>query len=1606
MIIGDDTVNVTGDDDYTVAAGSDGVSTVSGLGNGAAASVDGAEEGIYFATDEEGDVTIQGAPYSVDEEGEGDGVTFGVDSKGAVTSIDSLDGTISGDFSNPVTVNGSDEPVQVLGDADSTVSVAATTDDGVSEIGGVNGSDVTIASAGGADKVEVAPADGEDSMKVTFGTGDATQTFEVTGDDDGVTFNLSNDGTVNGVDDLEGDLAMDGTGEEFKVNDTPMTVASGDEDVTISADDKGSITGVDGVNKGVAGVPSDATVGVAGSDVTVNGSELKVAGDEDGYTVSLDDTGTPSTINGLSDGATVDPETAKEVDNFVTDPVPDEAVFTIGDNEVTISGDDDGVNIKTDENGSITAVDDLDGDLAISGNETMSVNGQEVEIEKADGNDSPVTISGADDSVSAIDGLENGDKVRGKLAGVDITMPEAENPEDGAPTSISGLSDNSTLTVSEPGSYVITNEDGSNTRSLDLEPDNVVYVDEDGSIIKYDEDNFNLDGNTALEDIAAQIVDDYVPVSAGGGAYDTPTGAEKDYSDANDSVRVEVAEDGDQNIKLNDEGNNIVIVDDSVEGAKDITLGNGGDNVVIGDDNDDQVTVTAGKGDDEIVSKSDAVVKTNDEGKTKVSPLNDATITLDGYDDKEFENGTGVQTSLGDIAKAIEKGKLTFDGTTASVDGAGAVDFGDADGDGITKSNFYNTEEGNPDNKDTAKGTQVGFTGDKGGNLDMSDAASDAKVVMIGNYPASADKESTTITGGAANDSIFAGAGDSINAGGGENKITLTDPEDRTDMDKGATVTADADNAKTEISGFNFGSDAADDNLKTGDAAIDKVYADDDGNITLGLSNGSSVVVEDAEDKTIKFENQYTKDADGKVTPMNAKFGKDELEITDDANFYWAADSDATVTVSDKYTGSGEFDLTNDNFNDPSKPSFYTDNVKDLDASAFNGEATLIGNDNDNVLTASSVGSYLEGGKGDDTLVGGEGDDTFIAGEGNDVIKGFEDGEFVTTGDKAIDSIAVDSDDVILTLADGSKVTVEDAVGKEMNFDNAYTKNAEGNETPMKAIFGDDSLEITDDANFYWAADTDATVTVSDKYTGSGDFDLSNAEFNDPSKPSFYTANVKDLDASAFDGEATLKGNDKGNVLTASKKGSVLDGGAGNDTLIGAVGVADTFIAGEGDDVITGFEDGELLNTGDKAIDSVSVDGEDLVVALADGSKVTLEKAAGKNVQFANDFTKDSEGNVTPMNAKFGKDELELNNDANFYWATESDATVTVSDKYTGSGDFNLTNDNFNDPSKPSFYTANVKDLDASAFDGEATLTGNDQGNVLTASKGGSTLDGGKGNDTLVGSEKADFFVVSDGSDSISGFTAGTGENADKISVSGAIDTIEAKDGNVILTVGDDKITIDGVAGEPIQFENEHTNGIINMTVEDNKLDIKGNGLYWASGEQATVSLKNYTDTTSVSADLSNYHFDTNKDGLTFAGDIQELDATGYAGTAELTGNSNNNIIRAGNGNSTLWGGEGGDDTLYGGNGTDKFIYGKNNGNDIIRNAASGDIVELTGISLDDLDGEFGAGFFSDNDAKISLINNGGVLTVIDAKTTGGITFKGDDFSYTIKDGEWKNNNN
>ena len=163
----------------------------------------------------------------------------------------------------------------------------------------------------------------------------------------------------------------------------------------------------------------------------------------------------------------------------------------------------------------------------------------------------------------------------------------------------------------------------------------------------------------------------------------------------------------------------------------------------------------------------------------------------------------------------------------------------------------------------------------------------------------------------------------------------------------------------------------------------------------------------------------------------------------------------------------------------------------------------------------------------------------FIYNGGNNIITDYERKDKIDTGELAYEDFAIDGDDVIFNFGDDNSLTIQDGAGKLIDLNsniNAYTSDG---------VLDKRKKSIT-------LLDTVVNFTADSK--------------------------IMKIDGSET-GAIEITGNKKKNYIVAGANGSTLNGGKGNDTLVGGAG-ADLFIynKGDGKDIIEGFSTGDSIS--------------------------------------------------------------------------------------------------------------------------------------------------------------------------------------------------------------------------------------------------------------------------------------------------------------------------------------------------------------------------------------------------------------------------------------------
>ncbi|MBR4694784.1 MAG: hypothetical protein IKO94_01745 [Selenomonadaceae bacterium] len=309
-------------------------------------------------------------------------------------------------------------------------------------------------------------------------------------------------------------------------------------------------------------------------------------------------------------------------------------------------------------------------------------------------------------------------------------------------------------------------------------------------------------------------------------------------------------------------------------------------------------------------------------------------------------------------------------------------------------------------------------------------------------------------------------------------------------------------------------------------------------------------------------------------------------------------------------------------------------------------------------------------------------------------------------------------------------------------------------------------------------------------------------------------------------------------IIIHCGENATIKGGKGNDTLdtsisdarLSAAKTLYRYASGDGNDVISGFGDGDTLHITSGTY-TKTIKGNDVIVKVGSGSvklldakgrKITIKGKAAPTMTITNstkspvvlssgievadaskrtkkvkitgnslaNTIKGGSGNDT-IYGKAGNDDIQGNNGADVLYGGEGNDTLNG-----GAGDDKIYGDAGNDV----LYGGAGKDtLNGGA--GDDSLSGGKGNDSLWGGAGNDTLMGGLGNDTLTGGAGEDIFLYSkgDGKDVICSYT-----DAQAIKVlSGKVDSVYVTDKHkagkgyvedVVLCIGSGSVRLDDVS--------------------------------------------------------------------------------------------------------------------------------------------------------------------------------------------------------------------
>ncbi len=647
------------------------------------------------------------------------------------------------------------------------------------------------------------------------------------------------------------------------------------------------------------------------------------------------------------------------------------------------------------------------------------------------------------------------------------------------------------------------------------------------------------------------------------------------------------------------------------------------------------------------------------------------------------------------------------------------------------------------------------------------------------------------------------------------------------------------------------------------------------------------------------------------------------------------------------------------------------------DTFTINNQGIVYGGTGNDVITVNNtdanLGSWLEGGLGNDIITAGAGNDTLFSGYGSDTLK----------GGKGNDNYVITFDDFFND--DGTVGVGADIITDTGGIDTVYY---------IRDFSGTDADGRDDDLGTD-GKELDPVLKSNDYYVT-----LPNGIENGVLDDQIYVTNPDKLTYFI----ATLNGNGLKNNLKGSSLYDIIDGGAGDDTIS----------AGDGNDII-------FVGNGVDTIDGGS--GKDWVISSVnfniDSKSKNIENIALIDVPAALNATGDSGNNWirgnsfnNVLNGGAGDDVLDGSlkiPDIKTLPAAVIASLVSTGDDILngGSGNDTYLIDSGSDITKELATTRGG--IDTVEFRGAVSTTsytllngvenlkilgnlkegvgnnlnnriiGDSAANNLIGLYGDDYLDGGTGTDSFAGGYGDDTYVVDNVNE---GITEKDGQGndwvqSDKISLdlntsnwggsiengrltgkSSGLNLFGSADNNILIGNDGDNI-LDGREGkDTLQGGLGNDTYVIDNNVVDNMIEVANQ--YETSGKIKSGFIDTVQSTFDFSLDAGLYAYFEN---LTLLGTV--------ATTA--TGNANDNYL-LGNDKANTLVGLGGDDILDGGAGTDTLKGGT--GNDYYKLGIDNDVVvELVSEGTDTIESPK-----SLNLSDYSHIEN---LTLVSTATTG-----------------------
>lgn len=490
----------------------------------------------------------------------------------------------------------------------------------------------------------------------------------------------------------------------------------------------------------------------------------------------------------------------------------------------------------------------------------------------------------------------------------------------------------------------------------------------------------------------------------------------------------------------------------------------------------------------------------------------------------------------------------------------------------------------------------------------VNGSAETSSIIVIGNN----NTESDVLRGGSAGDYLYAGSGDSVLGGRGNDTINISTTSNNTGTSVGFSETAKAGDDVLVGARLNVGNTFTEEatsfylgNGRLGTQFKGVTFDTTNGNITLKGQDGTltinNAITAGAANGSM---NAVVSDAGGSY---NTTFFADTLTAVAEKNaqIYYSAATKGALDFSG-VTSDLVVDLANSG-GQGDESTYY--NVAMVQAGNGNN-VVMVGGAAQTTLVASGGQTSMWGaGASNDSLVGGSGRDFFglSTKSGKDTVENFTTGNstysdvvyLVGTGLASVKKSS--SNAMTFTGTDGSSLVMKNVVGGSDDDVIGYTTDGETitygkvGTSGTKSTFTYDSSVVA-----YVGGKAGSTLNV---------YNADATVWLDGNMGVGYQ-NIGVVDASSVSGNAVLGGTAANETLIGGTGASTLWGAAGNDSLVGGSG-NNTFVvgAGEGNNTIVNGKASDvvmLYNVASTGVSGSTVKNGNLTVSFRNGGSFTV----------------------------------------------------------------------------------------------------------------------------------------------------------------------------------------------------------------------------------------------------------------------------------------------------------------------------------------------------------------------------------------------------------------